>query len=49
MDVPHELQEDALHECVEPERSSVLASPVFWLAALGSLAFWVIVGVLLIG
>jgi hypothetical protein len=47
MDVPHELQEDALHEC-EPERSSVLASPVFWIGALGSLAFWVIVALLLI-
>ncbi|MBA2961520.1 MULTISPECIES: hypothetical protein [Ramlibacter] len=40
---------ERLEDCVEPERSSVMASPVFWIAALGSLVFWAVVGLLLIG
>jgi hypothetical protein len=43
-----QLDLERLDEC-EPERSSVMASPVFWIAALGSLVFWAVVGLLLIG
>lgn len=31
-----------------PERCNVLASPAFWVAILGSLAFWVLVVVLVV-
>jgi hypothetical protein len=48
MDVPPPPPEEGSQECA-PERSSVLASPAFWLAAVGSLAFWVFIGLLIAG
>jgi hypothetical protein len=46
MDVPPPPPDEGSEECA-PERSSVLASPAFWLAALGSLGFWVFIAVLI--
>jgi hypothetical protein len=48
MDAPPPPPDEGSYECA-PERSSVLASPAFWLAALGSLGFWVVVGLWIAG
>ncbi|WP_156385369.1 hypothetical protein [Ramlibacter sp. Leaf400] len=37
-----------LKSCVQPSRAGLMASPAFWLAVIACVAFWIVVGLLLV-